>query len=240
MKIKEKDEYVERLERKSLSAGRPLNGQIDLTYRCNLNCQHCFIVREKDKKELGFEEVISIIEEIRKSGCLWLCFSGGEVFLREDFVDIYTYARKKGFLISILTNGTLITEKIADYLAKIPPNSIEITLNGITEKVYEEVTQTRGSFVKAMRAIQLLKGKNLPLVVKSNGMKINRDQILKIKRFSEKLSGKGYFRCDLVLYPGLDGSKKPCDLRLAVEEILKIQYSDKDMLSFVQGTVPSP
>jgi len=231
VKSKEKDDYLDQLERKMLPGGRPVSGQIDLTYRCNLKCQHCFIAQEKGKKELTFEEVISIINKIHKAGCLWLSFSGGEVFLRKDFLDIYTYARKKGFLISILTNGTLITKHIADYLANLSPFCIDITLNGITEKVYEGVTQAKGSFAQAMQTIKLLKERNLPLTLKSNGMKINRDEILQIKQFSEELLGKNRFRCDLALCAGMDGSKKPCKLRLTPDEILHIQNSDSDMLS---------
>lgn len=233
IKIKEKDDYIERLEKKMFSSGRLLSGQIDLTYRCNLKCQHCFIVRE-DKQELEFEEITRIIDDVCKSGVLYLCFSGGEPFLREDFLDSYAYARRKGFLISIFTNATLITPEIADYLARLPPYSIEITLNGITQEVYEEVTGVQGSFLKAMGAIQLIRERRLPLVIKTNGMKINRDEILKIKKFSEEILGKKRFRCGLVLYPGMDGSKKPCRLRLTPEEILNIQYSDKDMLSMCQ------
>src|SRR4030042_1692076 len=232
IKIKEKDDYIERLEAKMLSRmGRPLNGQIDLTYQCNLKCRHCFIVREEDREEIKVKEIISIIDKIYEVGCLWLCFSGGEPFLREDFLGIYSYARKKGFFINIFTNGTLITKDVADYLAKIPPYSIEITLNGITQQTYEEVTGVQGSFVKAMRAIQLIKKRRIPLVLKANGMKINRNELLKIKQFSEELLGKKRFRCDLLLYPGMDGSKKPCNLRLTADEILDIQYSDEDMLS---------
>jgi radical SAM protein with 4Fe4S-binding SPASM domain len=234
IKVEEKDDYIERMEAKMFLRSRPLNGQIDLTYRCNLKCQHCFIVPEVDKQELKFKEITSIIDKIYAAGCLWLCLSGGEPFLREDFLDIYTYGRKKGFLISIFTNGTLITKAVADYLAKIPPYSIEITLNGITKQTYEEVTQVQGSFIKAMRAIQLIKERKIPLVLKCNGMKINRDEILKIKQFSEELLGKKRFRCDLLLYPGMDGSKRPCSLRLTPDEILNIQYSDKDMLCLCQ------
>jgi len=234
IKAKEKNDYITRLEDKMYPLGRPLNGQIDLTYRCNLKCRHCFIEPEEETSELSFDQIIHIIDDIYNAGVLWLCFSGGEPFLREDFLDIYNYARKRGFLISIFTNGSLITPRIADYLLESPPYSIEITLNGITKEVYEEVTQTKDTFLKAISAIQLIKGKGLPLTLKCNGMQINRNEILKIKEFSEELLGKKHFRCDLLLYPGLHGSKKPCSLKLGLEEILDIQYSDKEMLSFCQ------
>jgi radical SAM protein with 4Fe4S-binding SPASM domain len=232
METREKDDFINRLER---PARLPLSGQIDLTYQCNLKCRHCFIRREKGKKELSFEEMLLIIDKIHEAGCLWLSFSGGEVFLREDFLDIYDYARKKGFLVTILTNGTLINENIADHLANLSPSCIDITLNGITQNVYEEITRVKGSFALVMQAIKLLKERNLPLTLKSNGMKINRDEILKIKQFSEELLGKNRFRCDLTLYAGMDGSKRPCKLRLTPDEILRIQSSDSDMRSLCRG-----
>lgn len=230
IKTRERNSFIESLEAKLFPRGRPLNAQIDITYRCNIKCRHCFVVPEDPARELSFQEITTIIDDIHSSGILWLCFSGGEPFLREDFLDIYAYARNKGFLISIFTNGTLITPPIADHLAKFPPYSIEITLNGATKEVYENVTLVPGSFEKAMNAIKLIAERKLPLTLKANGMNINRAEIFKIKDFTEGLLGKGRFRCDLVIYPGMDGAKAPLDLRLTPDEILDIQYSDKDML----------
>jgi len=231
MNIQKRDAYADRLQRKMLLERRPVSGQIDLTYRCNLRCVHCFIPKERDKEELTFDDVISIINKIHKAGCLWLSLSGGEVFLREDSLDIYTYARKKGFLITILTNGTLINEKIAEYLANLPPHCIDITLNGITERVYEDVTQVEGSFAKVMKAIKLLAERNIPLTLKANGMKSNGHEIVMIKQFAERVLGKKRFRCDLALCAGIDGSKEPCKQRLTPDEIVYIQNSDEDMLA---------
>ena len=67
-------------------------------------------------------------------------FTGGEIFARRDFLDIYTYAKRKGFLITLFTNGTLITPRIADYLAAWRPFAIEITLYGRTKDTYERLT----------------------------------------------------------------------------------------------------
>ena len=79
-------------------------GQFELTHRCNLRCQHCYIVRNNKKAELTYKEICRVIDEVRKEGCLWLCLTGGEPLLREDFLDIYSYAYKKGFIITIFTN----------------------------------------------------------------------------------------------------------------------------------------
>ncbi len=231
MKMQDRNVYTENLERRMLPQQRPVSGQIDLTYRCNLRCVHCFLAGEAHYSELDFQAVCSVIDKIHQAGTLWLSLSGGEVFLREDFLDIYTYARRKGFLITILTNGTLIDESIADYLAHLPPYCIDITLNGITEEVFEAVTQVDGTFQKVMNALGLLTERRIPLTLKANGMKMNAHQILTIKHFAEGLLGKNRFRCDLALCAGIDGSKEPCRHRLAPNEIVQIMQTDEEMLS---------
>ncbi|GAI49460.1 unnamed protein product, partial [marine sediment metagenome] len=70
------------------------------------------------EKELTCKEIFSIFDQIAEAGCLWLLLTGGDPLLRQDFLEIYTYAKKKGFLISLFTNGTLITPRIADHLAE--------------------------------------------------------------------------------------------------------------------------
>src|SRR5216683_2175205 len=99
----------------------PLSGTIEVTRRCPLTCLHCYnnlpmADAEARHRELTYDEHCRLLDEMADAGCLWLLFTGGEIFARPDFLDIYTYAKKKGFLITLFTNGTLITERIADHL----------------------------------------------------------------------------------------------------------------------------
>ena len=210
----------------------PINGQLELTYRCNLNCIHCYCKEMENKgKELNTKQWKKIIDELQKEGCLDLCFTGGDPLIRKDFLEIYAYAKAKGFLITILTNGTLFTKKLISYLQKSPPFSIEITLNGITEATYERITQIPGSFDKVMDIIDKLSKKNFHLVLKSNCLKENKDQIGKVKAFTHQLFGrdKKRFKYGPFIFPRLNGDKAPCDHRLSPEELLKIRHSDSDM-----------
>ena len=116
----------------------PFRGQIELTYRCNLNCIHCYCKGIEDK-ELTTEEWKKILDVLQKEGCLHLCFTGGEPLIRDDFLEIYSYAKTKGFIITLFTNGQALTAKIINYLVKSPPMAIEITLNGITQRSIEEI-----------------------------------------------------------------------------------------------------
>jgi MoaA/NifB/PqqE/SkfB family radical SAM enzyme len=68
------------------------------------------------RRELSTEEHFRVLDELAEMGTFWLLYTGGEIFARKDFLEIYTYAKKKGFLITLFTNGTIITKEIADYV----------------------------------------------------------------------------------------------------------------------------
>lgn len=221
-------DFTRLLAEKAIEESCPISGQWELTFNCNLNCIYCYVVKEQDRKELTFSEIEDILKQLHDAGCLWLCLTGGEPLMRPDFLEIYTSAKKKGFLINIFTNGTLITPKIADYLKEYPPYLIEITLNGITAKTYEAITGVDGSFERCMNGIELIKERKLPLVIKANGMTVNKNEILAIKRFAKEQGD--YFRFDSVIQCRLDGSKEPCKFRLSPDEVAEIEHCDPDML----------
>ncbi len=89
----------------------PIDGSIEVTRRCNLACVHCFNNlalgdQEACRKELTYEEHCRILDEMAAEGCLWLLYTGGEIFVRKDFLDIYAYAKKKGFPITFHKRDT--------------------------------------------------------------------------------------------------------------------------------------
>jgi len=177
------------------------------------------------EKELNKEEIFWVFDQIAEAGCLWLLLTGGEPLVRKDFLEIYAYAKKKGFLINLFTNGTLLTPKIADYLAEWPPYEVEITLYGANEKTYERITGVPGSFNRCKKGIDLLLERKIPLRLKTMAMTINHDEILKIKEYAEGLGVK--FRFDPEINPRLDGSKSPCGFRLSPEEVVKLDLMDE-------------
>ncbi|MEA3432199.1 MAG: radical SAM protein [candidate division WOR-3 bacterium] len=217
--------FSKRIHDKAVSERIPLAGSIEPTLRCNLKCAHCYVAYDHTKKEMTYEEVCHILDEITEAGCLWLLITGGEPFVREDFLDIYTYAKKKGLIITLFTNGTLITPEIADYLKEWPPFSIEITLYGITKETYERVTGVSGSLQRCLRGINLLLERKIPLTLKTMVMTLNKDELWEIKKYVEDLGLE--FTFDPILNPRLDGSKEPCHLRITPEEVVKLDLADK-------------
>jgi radical SAM protein with 4Fe4S-binding SPASM domain len=207
----------------------PLQVSIEVTRRCPLECQHCYNnlpMGDQDarSRELTTEEHFRVLDELVEMGCFWLLYTGGEIFARKDFLEIYTYAKKKGFLITLFTNGTLITEKIADYLVEWPPFSIEITLYGRTKETYEALTQIPGSYERCLRGIKLLRQRGLPLKLKTVATTINKHEILAMRQFAEEELGVE-FKMDGQINPRIDCSQSPLAVRLTPEEVVALDMS---------------
>lgn len=222
----------------------PLAGTFELTRRCNNRCRHCYNnLPANDSKalaaELGTDEIKRILGETAEAGCIWLLLTGGEILLRPDFLEIYRHAKGRGLLVTLFTNGTLVTPKLADELAGLRPFSIEITLYGCTAETYERVTGVPGSFRRCMEGVRLLMDHALPLKLKSTLCALNVHEIWDIKRFAEQDLGLP-FRFDALLNARCDGSLRPLDVRLSPEEVVALDLADAERMRALQELARRP
>jgi radical SAM protein with 4Fe4S-binding SPASM domain len=223
-------EFSSQVHQRQQGRRAPVEVSIEVTHRCPLECQHCYnnlpmsdaIAR---KNELTFDEHIRLLDELVKQGCLWILYTGGEIFARKDFLDIYTEAKKRGFLVTLFTNGTLITPRVADHLAEYRPFSIEITLYGATRKTYEELTRIPGSYDRCMRGIQLLLERDLPLKLKTVPTTVNFHEVYEMKRMAEEDFGV-QFKFDPLVNPRTDCSQSPLNVRLIAEHVVALEFRD--------------
>ena len=176
----------------------PLNGQWELTCRCNLHCVMCYTdplnQPARILQELSTTEILRILDEIAKEGCLNLVLTGGEPLARPDFFEIYEAAHAKGIFLTVFTNGTLITEKTADRFAQFPPERIEISLHGMSRPIFEKITTGKGSFDRCLKAIDLLMERKIPLTLKTTAMTLNETEILAVKKYADRLKTAGDVR----------------------------------------------
>lgn len=223
--------------------------EIELTERCNNNCIHCYINKPENdyvaqNNELSTMDIKRILEEAVFLGCLRVKFTGGEPLLREDFEEIYLFARKLGLKVSILTNATLITDQLVKLFERIPPmENISITLYGIHAFSYEAVTHVPGSFEAAWQGMNRLLDKNIPFDVKSVLLPQNETEM---EEFDSLASGIPWmsnnvpFISDLNLRGRRDSERKNLvikNLRRSPESIIKFLTKDpekyiKEMKSF--------
>jgi radical SAM protein with 4Fe4S-binding SPASM domain len=207
----------------------PVQVSIEVTRRCPLECLHCYnnlSMGDLDAKrrELSKEEHFRVLDELVEMGCFWILYTGGEIFARKDFLEIYTYAKKKGFLITLFTNGTMISEQIADYLAEWPPFAIEITLYGRTRETYEALTMIPGSYDRCLRGIRLLKERKLPLKLKTVATSVNKHEVMAMRQFAEEELGVE-FKMDGQINPRIDCSQSPLAVRLTPEELVALDLA---------------
>jgi radical SAM protein with 4Fe4S-binding SPASM domain len=208
----------------------PMEVSIELTHRCPLECQHCYnnlpmADKSARNRELSLEEHKRLLDQIAESGCFWILFTGGEIFARADFLEIYAHAKSKGFLITLFTNGTMVTERIANFLAEYRPFAIEITLYGATRETYETLTQIPGSYDRCMRGIRMLLDRKLPLKLKTVPTTINRHEVYEMQRMAEQDFGVD-FKFDPLVNPRTDCSQSPLAVRLNPEDAVALDFHE--------------
>ena len=221
--------FGDRLRSRIGSQRLPLNGSMELNFRCNLRCQHCYVAYGHTgipgKRELSLSEIQRILDEATDEGCLWMLLTGGEPLMRRDFKEIYLYAKRKGLLLTLFTNGTLITPEIADFLAEYRPFNLEITLYGRTQETYEKVTGVPGSHKRCYQGIELLMERQVILGLKTIVMTLNRHEFEAMRDYARNDLGVP-FRFDGMINSELNGSGKPLDVRLAADQLIQIENQE--------------
>lgn len=188
------NEFVRRADRASKHfASRMPALDIELTERCNNDCIHCCINRPANDpdaraREMTTARVKDVLAQAAALGCLQVRLTGGEPLLRADFDDVYIAARRLGLKVLLFTNGCLITPRIADLFARIPPLvPIEITVYGMCQQTYEAVTRRPGSFEQFRRGISLLSERNVPFIVKSVILPQNKHEMQEFEAWAETI-----------------------------------------------------
>lgn len=225
------DSWSDRINAQLKSKRYPLSGIFELTDRCNLRCVHCYINQPAGSLpakqiELSTAQICQILDTISSAGCLFLILTGGEVFLRPDFPEIYRHTLQVGILPTIFTNGTMITPELADLLASAPPQAVDITLYGATRETYEAITQQPGSFDRCINTITMLHERDVNVTLKAMLLTVNKHELEAMQIFADELGIK--FRYDGTIWPRLDGNEDPYHYRISTEEMFEIDRADKE------------
>lgn len=221
---------------------RVLEFYLELTARCNNNCSHCYINlpandRTAQEKELTFDEIMKIADEAVQLGALWCTITGGEPLLRDNFKDIYLGLKRKGLIVSVFTNATLIKEEHIELFKKYPPRDIEVTVYGVTKETYETVTHRPGSYQAFVQGLNMLLQNGLKVRLKSMALHSNFKELPQIAQFCRERT-KDYFRFDPLLNMRLDfdpvRNEKIKSERLTPKEIVAIEMEDSERFSSLE------
>ena len=181
---------------------------IELTYKCNLKCIHCFNDKNKQDKEVSFEEIKPIIDDAIKLGIFSITLSGGECTIAKDFIKIARYIKENHISLNVFTNGQFLYDNLSilEELISIYPSTIHISLYSMDEEIHDKITGVKGSYKKTISIINSLVERNFPVIIKCFLTKYNIDSPSKLNVFAKELGVSLTF--DMTLLPNNDKSNK--------------------------------
>lgn len=196
----------------------------ELTPRCNFNCVHCYLNEHHASKELSYDEIIEIIDILYDNEVLFLTFTGGDIFTRADFIQIYMYAKKKGFIIELYTNGALITDEIIEVFKQYPPLLVDISLYGSCEETYYKVTNVKGAFNKVLQNIQKMLDAKIRVSVKAPVLNLYYDELPQIKNIAEDFGVP--FRTGFEIFPSIDNDDSVQQYGVSISDALRHEFAE--------------
>jgi len=187
--------YVVKLKQDQIPRRAALLGQVDieLTERCNNACIHCLINQPDSDanvraREMDTTFVKDILRQAADLGCLTIRFTGGEPLLRDDFVELYLFARRLGMYVLLFTNARRMTPELAQLFARIPlGRAIEVTVYGMHPESYDAAVASCGAFADFWRGVELLRAHNVPFIVKQSILPSNRPEMAEFEAFAATL-----------------------------------------------------
>jgi len=199
----------------------PAQAVLELTYRCNLRCVHCYVDVDAND-ELTLDEWKEVIDQFKAAGTIYLLFTGGEVTVLADFLEIATYARRSGFIPSLQTNCTLLTPDMAQNIAELKPFAISTSLYGASAATHDAVTRVQGSFEKTLEGVKLLVDCGLVPLVQTLVMKSNLHELEQIQKLVAGLGARA--RIDTAIAPSKTGADFAFQYEPSVEELARCKW----------------
>ena len=198
---------------KALKLNIPLNVQLDLTYRCNERCVHCYLDHD-DHGEMTTAEIKDLLDQMADAGVFYLTISGGEILMRRDFFEILEYARARTFSIKLKTNGILIRQKEADRIKSLGVESVQISIYSHIPEVHDAITKLPGSLKGSIEAIRRLRAHGIQVVIANVLMVLNAADYAGVRALAAELDAQ--FTMDPTVTPMMDGDRSI--LKLNVDE----------------------
>jgi len=174
---------------------RPYVVSWNLTYRCNLACEHCYLdaggkpeVRSEafaDRSELSTEECFRVVDEIAAFApeCVTI-LTGGEPLLRRDIVEIIRYGAAKNLWIVVGTNGVKITENLAAILKREGARGLSLSLDALDATRHDTFRRVRGAFQNTVEGAKILARAELPFIVQTTVARHNVTELSAIADFA--------------------------------------------------------
>jgi AdoMet-dependent heme synthase len=220
---------VQEMSARALKLGVPLSVQLDLTYRCNERCVHCYLDHD-DHGELTTSEVTHLLDELAEAGVFFLTLSGGEILLRKDFFEILEYSRALRFSVKLKTNAVLIRKREAARIRALDVHSLQVSIYSHRPEVHDAITKVPGSLKRSLDAIRFLKAAGLRVIIADVLMIQNMQDYPGVRALAADLAVE--FAIDPTITPMMDGNRSILNLNVNQASLEQV-FRDENLVGNV-------
>jgi AdoMet-dependent heme synthase len=213
---------VQQLNQKALQHGIPLSVHLDLTYRCNERCEHCYLEHD-DRGEMSTAEIQSVLDELAQAGVFFLTLSGGEPLVRADCFEIIEYARALQFNVKLKTNAILIREKEAQKLKRLGVEQIQISLYSHRAEIHDGITKVPGSLGRTLEGVRFLRSQGLKVSIANVLMRSNSGDSEGVHALATEFGAN--YTLDPTITPMIDGRGDVLRYRASASEVAEVFHN---------------
>lgn len=200
------------------------NLELEISNPCNERCVHCYrICGHTVHGFLSQQDVVHILEEVSllmNAQCKEILITGGESLLNPEWQEIVAICVQKGFRVTLFTNGTLLDERAANFLAQFTRaqlKEVQFSLYALEGTIHDSITKMKGSHKKTMRAIELLRERQVPVFIACPAMQENKESFPNLMRWADT---EGIPSCvDLFIFGTSDYTAQNLSHRLSMDDL---------------------
>ena len=222
---------------KAQALGVPLSVHLDITYRCNERCVHCYLDHD-DHGEMTTAEIESVLTQLADAGVFFLTFSGGEVLLRRDFFHLVEFARRLLFNVKIKSNAVMIGDTEAKRLRQLGVEQVQISVYSHRPEVHDAITKLPGSWKRTVEAIRRLKANDLKVTIANVLMTANSSDNAGVQALANELGV--FYTVDPTITPKMDGDTSILNLRIPGAELHQVFRDDRFVPNVAEFCAPPP
>ncbi|MGA9062502.1 MAG: radical SAM protein [Terracidiphilus sp.] len=209
---------------KATARGVALAAHVDITWRCNERCVHCYLDHD-GKGEMTTDEIKDVLRQLADCGTFFLSISGGEPLLRRDCFEILEFARALRFNVKLKTNAVMIGPKEAARIRKLGIEQVQISMYSHRPEVHDGITKLPGSLRRTTEAIKHLKANGVKVSITNVLMKFNSRDTKGVKRMADELGVS--FVVDPTITPMLNGDRSILSLGITHAELEEILHDEE-------------
>jgi radical SAM protein with 4Fe4S-binding SPASM domain len=227
---------MQEMNERALELSVPLGVHLDITYRCNERCVHCYLDHD-DHGEMTTSEIKDVLDQLAEAGTFFLTLSGGEVLMRRDFFEILEHARRLLFNVKIKTNGVMIRQAEAGRIRDLGVEQVQISIYSRRPEIHDAITKLPGSLKRSVEAVRFLKTQGLKVTIANVLMTANLGEHAGVQALAAEL-GVNY-TLDPTITPKIDGDTAILNLRIPGAELNAV-FHNKNLVGNVEEFCAPP